>query len=632
MESRTSVVLTVCCALLVLFAPHASAAAPAVTVRDVDAGDFPTMELTVSVDGKSVDPDNLTVLEDRVPVEGAAIEPLTESAESVDIVLVIDTSGSMKGQPLAAATAAALRFVTSLPKDIRVGVMTFADRPKVLASVSADHAFALNALGNLTASGETALYDAAVASSGMFHDAGQRNVILLSDGGDTASRLDLKAAVDKAQKDEISFYTVGLTSGEFDEKALKTLSSATGGSYAPAATANLSNLYEGLARELSNQFHISYESTKTEGGQTTVSVSAGSNVDASLFVAPKIDAPVAPEPNTLPAPDPLVAGEMWMLTALGLIFLATFVIVLMFVGAKARARRDKDLIRRTGAAQQAALAPNDPDRAPTSAWVPSQILAATEKVTEAAGATASIDAKLERAGISMRAGEFVVAVVGAAFGGGLLGTVIVGNIIFGVLTAGVAAAIPFLVLGIGAKRRTSKLHGQLPDILMILAGSLRAGHSFLEALDMVSQEVGEPGAGEFGRVVAEIRLGRSVPDAMDAMAFRIGSDDFKWALLAVNIQREVGGNLAEVLDTVSDTMRDREGIRRQIQVLTAEGRLSVAILAGLPVGVALYLSWVNPDYLSLLFNNGLGLLMTGVSVLLLGLGIIWMRKVVKIDV
>jgi tight adherence protein B len=167
---------------------------------------------------------------------------------------------------------------------------------------------------------------------------------------------------------------------------------------------------------------------------------------------------------------------------------------------------------------------------------------------------------------------------------------------------------------------------------MILAGSLRAGHSFMEALDMVSQEVGSPGDEEFGRVVAEIRLGRPVPDAMDAMAARIGSDDFKWALLAVNIQREVGGNLAEVLDTVSDTMRDRETIRRQIGVLTAEGRLSVAILAGLPVCVALYMSWVNPEYIGLLFNNGLGLLMTGVSVLMLGLGVFWMRKVVKIDV
>lgn len=632
MNDRTSIVATAACALLVVFASQANAAGSQVTVRDVDAEDFPSVEMVVSVDGNEVAPKDLTVLEDRVAVEDARVEPLVGSTGGVDIILVIDTSGSMKGQPLAAATAAALRFVTSLPKDIRVGVMTFADRPKVLASLSADHTFALTALGQLSASGETALYDAAVASSGMFHDPAQRNVVLLSDGGDTASKLDLRAAIDNAKDENISFFTVGLTSGEFDEKALKALASSTGGSYAPAATADLSSLYEGLARELSNQFRISYESTKTEGGQTTVAVSAGGNVDATLFVAPKIEVSDAALPEAAPAQDPMIAGETWMLIALLLCFGATFLILLMFMGSKARAARDRELMRRTGAAQQAALAPNDPDKTHGSGWVPSPILTATEKVTEAAGATASIDARLERAGVSMRAGEFVVATVGAGLGGGALGTVLVGNLTFGVLIAGVAASIPFLVLGIAAKRRTNKLHGQLPDILMILAGSLRAGHSFLEALDMVAQEVGEPGAGEFGRVVAEIRLGRSVPDAMDALAVRIGSDDFKWALLAVNIQREVGGNLAEVLDTVSDTMRDRDGIRRQIQVLTAEGRLSVAILAGLPVGVALYLSWVNPDYLSLLFNNALGLLMTGTAVLLLSLGVLWMRKVVKIDV
>ena len=632
MNHRTSIVLTIACALLVVLAPHARAEGGTVTVRDIDASGFPAMELVVSVDGKDFAPKDLTVMEDRSPIEGATVEPLVGSTGGVDIVLVIDTSGSMKGQPLAAATAAALRFVTSLPKDIRVGVMTFADRPKVLASLSADHTFALNALGHLTASGETALYDAAVASSGMFHESSQRNVVLLSDGGDTASKLDLRAAVGNAKDEDITYFTVGLTSGEFDEKALKTLASSSGGSYSPSATADLSSLYEGLARELSNQFRITYDSTKTAGGQTTVAVSAGSSVDASLYVAPKVAVSDAPQPGAAPAPDPAISGQGWMLIALMLCFLAIFLIALMFMGSKARAARDRELVRRTGAAQQAALAPNDPDKAPTSGWVPSSILTATEKVTEAAGATASIDARLERAGISMRAGEFVVATVAAAFLGGTLGTVIVGNLIFGVLLAGVAASVPVLALGVAAKRRTNKLHGQLPDILMILAGSLRAGHSFLEALDMVAQEVGEPGAGEFGRVVAEIRLGRSVPDAMDALAARIGSDDFKWALLAVNIQREVGGNLAEVLDTVSDTMRDREGIRRQIQVLTAEGRLSVVILAGLPVGVALYLSWVNPEYLSLLFNSALGLLMTGVSVIMLGLGILWMRKVVKIDV
>jgi tight adherence protein B len=361
-----------------------------------------------------------------------------------------------------------------------------------------------------------------------------------------------------------------------------------------------------------------------------VAVSADGTIDATTFVAPKIDVAAVPSAKPAPVPDPAIQGSTWMLIALGLCFVAVFLILVMFLGGKARAARDKELLRRTGVAQQAAMSSTDPDR--QSGWVPSPILEATEKVASATGLMAGIDAKLERAGVAMRAGEFLLAAVGAVFGGAALGTLLVGNLLFGILFAVVAAAIPFIVLSIVAKRRAGRLHSQLPDILMILAGSLRAGHSFMEALDMVAQEVGSPGDEEFGRVVAEVRLGRAVPEAMDALAERIGSDDFRWALLAVNIQREVGGNLAEVLDTVSDTMRDRDTIRRQIQVLTSEGRLSVAILAGLPIGVALYLSWVNPEYLALLFNNGLGLLMTGVSVILLGLGIFWMRKVVKIDV
>ena len=628
MRDRT-LPLTLICAILIAIGAPVRAAAPEVQVREVDTTDFPTVDMIVSVDGK-VDQNKLSVVEDGTPVEDVSIDPLVEVSSGVDIVLVIDTSGSMKGQPLTAATAAALRFVTSLPKDIRVGVMTFADRPKVIASLSSDHSFALSALGELTASGDTALYDAAVASSGLFHDGNQRNVVLLSDGGDTASRLDLKAAVKSAKEEDVSFYTVGLTSGEFDEKALKQLSSSTGGRYAPANAADLSGLYEGLARELSNQYRISYESQKTEGGRTTVAVENGSSVDATGFVAPKIEVSDLPAPSSAPAPDPTVAGETWMLVALALCFTGTFLFAFMLVGTKARARRDRELVRRTGATQQAALASNDPDR--SSAWVPASILSASEKVARATGFAASIDAKLERAGISMRAGEFFVVTVAAAFVGAALGGVFGGNILFALLLAAVATAVPFIAVGVVSRRRSSKLHGQLPDILMILAGSLRAGHSFLESLDMVAQEVGSPGDEEFGRVVAEIRLGRAVPEAMDAMAERIGSDDFKWALLAVNVQREVGGNLAEVLDTVSDTMRERETIRRQIQVLTSEGRLSVFILAGLPVAVALYMTWVNPDYIGLLFNNALGLLMTGVSVVLLGLGIFWMRKVVKIDV
>jgi tight adherence protein B len=114
----------------------------------------------------------------------------------------------------------------------------------------------------------------------------------------------------------------------------------------------------------------------------------------------------------------------------------------------------------------------------------------------------------------------------------------------------------------------------LPDVLTIMASSLRAGHSFMQALDTVAKEIAQPAATEFQRVVAEIRLGRPAEDALEALAERVGSADFMWAVLAVNIQREVGGNLAEILDNVADTLRERATLRRQIKVLTAEGRLS----------------------------------------------------------
>ena len=155
------------------------------------------------------------------------------------------------------------------------------------------------------------------------------------------------------------------------------------------------------------------------------------------------------------------------------------------------------------------------------------------------------------------------------------------------LVAGAVCGVgPTMVLRRTLKRRTEKMREQLPDVLTIMASSLRAGHSFMQALDMVAREIPQPAATEFQRVVSEIRLGRPTDDALEALATRVGSADFRWAVLAVNIQREVGGNLAEILDNVADTLRERAMIRRQIQVLTAEGRLSAWVLAALPVAIA----------------------------------------------
>jgi tight adherence protein B len=148
----------------------------------------------------------------------------------------------------------------------------------------------------------------------------------------------------------------------------------------------------------------------------------------------------------------------------------------------------------------------------------------------------------------------------------------------------------------------------------------------------VAKEIAPPAAAEFQRVVAEIRLGRPAEDALEALAERVGSPDFKWAVLAVNIQREVGGNLAEILDNVADTLRERAMLRRQVRVLTAEGRLSAWVLALLPVGIALYITAVNPEYIGTLVTETMGLIMLAGSLILLVAGVLWMRKIVNIDV
>ena len=272
------------------------------------------------------------------------------------------------------------------------------------------------------------------------------------------------------------------------------------------------------------------------------------------------------------------------------------------------------------------------DVAIETTWMPAGLTKAGERFAEAGGFSSGLDAKLEQAGLPMKAGEFVALTAVCAVAGGVLGAFLLANIIFVLMVAVVAGLIPYVWLVRARSQRQKKMAEQLADVLSILASSLRAGHSFLQALDQVANEIKDPSAAEFHRVVSEIRLGRSVDDAMIEMADRIGSEDMRWAVMAVNIQRQVGGNLAEVLDIVSNTVRERAYIHRQVEVLSAEGRISIGILAVLPFGIFFYLMLVNPDYVGILFTHPIGriLLLAGLS--LMAAGIYVMTRIVKIDV
>ncbi len=326
------------------------------------------------------------------------------------------------------------------------------------------------------------------------------------------------------------------------------------------------------------------------------------------------------------------AGPAAQMVLAGLVGGAVFALGWLLLGTAARARKDREVAARvavvTGSSHQPVAQPTEG----TTGWIPNTVTHFGRRFAESRGFGERLDAELEAAGVGVRSGEFVVLSVVAFLVGAVLGAAIMRNPLLALLIGAVCGAAPTAALRMALRKRTEKMRDQLPDVLTIMASSLRAGHSFMQALDTVAREIPQPAATEFQRVVAEIRLGRATDDALEALSERVGSADFKWAVLAVNIQREVGGNLAEILDNVADTLRERATMRRQIRVLTAEGRLSAWVLTLLPIAIAVYMFAVNPDYIGLLFTTKMGLFMVGIAVFLLVAGVLWMRKIVDIDV
>jgi len=199
-----------------------------------------------------------------------------------------------------------------------------------------------------------------------------------------------------------------------------------------------------------------------------------------------------------------------------------------------------------------------------------------------------------------------------------------------VLVLGLAA--PWLFLSVRQSRREAAFLGQLPDTLQLLAGSLQAGYSLPQAMDSVIREAKPPIATEFNRALVETRLGLPAEEALDGIAARTHSRDFSWIVMAIRIQREVGGNLAELLGTVAETLRERERLHRQIRSLSAEGRLSAIILAALPFVFTGYLLIKQPDYLRPLYTNPYGIGLSFVGIVLLLVGVEWMRRAIKVEV
>ena len=243
-----------------------------------------------------------------------------------------------------------------------------------------------------------------------------------------------------------------------------------------------------------------------------------------------------------------------------------------------------------------------------------------------------LDFKLQQAGVPLLGNEFVLLLAVSAVAMGLIAVFATKKWYAGILAAILIVAVEYVYVLVLIERRSSSFTNQLGDCLMMVANALRAGFSFLQAMEMISKEMEPPISDEFKHVMRDIGLGATVERALDDMDKRVGSPDFSLVVTAVLIQQQVGGDLAQILDTISETIQDRIRMRREVKTLTTQGRMSGWILILTPIAMALFMTSSDPNYLDPLLKNPIGQMILAATIIMEIIGAIVIKRIVDIEV
>lgn len=574
----------------------------------------------------SLDEDSVEVLINGTDV-AATIAPITSSG--IGVTLVIDTSGSMKGVPLASAKRAAADFLATLPSDAKVSVISFGAEAELVHAGTDPRSQAAIAIDGLAANGETALHDAIALGLDTQSQVRRPVMVVLSDGGDTASDITFEELMSAVGRSDFQIETIALSTEESDAEALVSVAAATAGEMVTASEPDaLDELYAEISRVLVAEYEIvapieGSGSVPVEIRIEEGAVAASVQFDASLApsVLPRAavvpDQPAAlalstPQPGVLShAMAPWVgASSLLASIAAGIAWLLT--------------RRQPDPYRRFGPKVDT---PTYGASGPMAA-LRQQAISLTDRLVERSNARVSLADKLDQAGLRVRSGEFVLAAVAAAILGFLLVSLTMG-IVPGLGAGVIGMVVPGAWLLVRTHRRKRAFQNQLPEIIGLMANTVRAGYSLPQAVTAIAAEVEEPAYSEFRRAQIEVRLGSTLTDALKAMADRMGSVDFVWVADAIDINASVGGDLVEVLENVASTIRERVRLKAQINALTAEGKLSALVLFSLPPGVGVLITILNPEYFEGIFDTPTGFAIVGVGVGLVVVGGIWLQKLIS---
>jgi tight adherence protein B len=449
-------------------------------------------------------------------------------------------------------------------------------------------------------------------------------IVLLSDGADTGSEKTVSEVVSRARAAHIRVYTVGLRSKTYVAEPLQTLAQGLNGAYTEAAASSeLSSIFHELGTRIANDYLITYPSTQGPRQRVTVALDiAGSGRTVQRYTTPPLPTYGSGEFHRSAAVRFWGSTLTMLLVALiaaGLVALSAS-ILLAQPRSRTLRRRMGEFISVKSADEAGQDGPNLPGRVFTEA----------EKGLSRARWWDRFNLDLEIADIHMPAIQIVLwTFVGTVVAMWLLGVLLGG--IFAVF----GLAVPFVVRSI-LKRKLRKVRiafgDQLPDSLQVLASALRAGHSLIGALSVVVEESAEPSKREFGRIVTDEQLGVPLEEALDRVAKRMASRDLDQVSVVAELQRRTGSNSAEVLDRVTETVRERFALRRLVRTLTAQGRMSRWVLTGLPIGLLLLIAVLNSGYLHPLLHTGFGKVLLVIGAIMVTTGSLIIKRIVEIEV
>jgi tight adherence protein B len=598
----------------------AAAAGTGVQVTPTGKAAWPEREFVVALpSGQRVDSSRFRVLENGKPVLGTSVSPA--SALAGGVALVIDASDSMKGAPIRGAMYAARAFAARRNVNQRLALITFnssnnlvlpftGSQPRIDAALEKTPRLAYG----------TRIYDAVATAVAQIQAARVETgvIVVLSDGGDTGSTLSLDQATTLANKAHVRVYSVGLRGATFRPGSLQGLASGTGGSFSEARnTAELAQIYGQLGLKLANQYVVTYKSLLDPGTKANVRVAvAGIGSTKTAYTAPAAKTERITQPLQNRVWRSWVSFLVVALLVGGLIGMGLY-LALRPTGSTVRARLS-DFVSTTRPAQG--------ERDPLA----SRVFEGTEQSLERMRWWQAFKEDLELADIKTPPVQLLVGtLILTLFVMWLLGTFIAG------VLALLGLAVPFLVRAF-MKNRVEKMRrafaDQLPDNLDVVASGLRAGHSIVGGLSLVVNDAAEPSHTEFQRVIADEQLGIPLEDALGTVARRMKNRDIEQVALVSSLQRQTGGNSAEVLDRVIENIRERQALRRLIRALTAQGRLSRWIVSFLPVALLLLISAINPSYMKPLFTHTSGHVILALGAVMIVAGSLVIKRIVEFKV